>query len=105
MTEKEAQKWLERFEWDDSEETSEALATICEALQEYPKFKEVGTIEEFKFLKQHKVLFKPNIYCKVENAEYVRCPCCMLTTVLYNGMRPEHCPKCGVKFDWQQIRR
>ena len=52
MTENEAQKWLERFEWDDSEETSEALATICEALQEYPKFKAIGTIEEFKALKE-----------------------------------------------------
>ena len=51
MTENEAQKWLERFEWDDSEETSEALATICEALQEYPKFKAIGTIDEFKALK------------------------------------------------------
>lgn len=51
MTENEAQKWLERFEWDDSEETSEALATICEALQEYPKFKAIGTVEELQELK------------------------------------------------------
>ena len=77
MTEREAQKWLERFEWDDSEETSEALATICETLQEYPKYREIGTptqiyekiggldvelgkyrsigtVEEFKAIKQWK---------------------------------------------------
>ena len=48
MTENEAQKWLEKFEWDDSEETSEALATICEALQEYPKFRAIGTVKEIK---------------------------------------------------------
>lgn len=34
---KKAQKWLEGFEWDDNEETSAALATICEALQEVEK--------------------------------------------------------------------
>ena len=54
MTENEAQKWLEKFEWDDSEETNEALVTICEALQEYPKFRAIGTIEEFKAIKQWK---------------------------------------------------
>ena len=54
MTASEAQKWLERFEWDDSEETSDALGTICEALQEYPKFKAIGTAEEFKAIKQWK---------------------------------------------------
>ena len=60
MTENEAQKWLERFEWDDSEETSEALATICEALQEYPKFKAIGTIDEFKALKEKSVAKNPD---------------------------------------------
>ena len=48
MTESEAQKWLEKFEWDDSEETSEALGTICEALQEYPKFRAIGTVEGYE---------------------------------------------------------
>lgn len=46
MNEFEAQKWLEGFEWDDSEETSEALSTICNALQEYPKYKVLGTVTE-----------------------------------------------------------
>jgi hypothetical protein len=58
MTENEAQKWLERFEWDGSEETSEALATICEALQEYPKFRAIGTIDEFKALKKEVELYR-----------------------------------------------
>lgn len=63
MTENEAQKWLEMFEWDDSEETSEALATICEALQEYPKFKAIGTIEEFKALKESELKCKDCAGC------------------------------------------
>ena len=71
MTENEAQKWLERFEWDDSEETSEALATICEALQEYPKFRAIGTIEEFKALKEKSVAKKP-----IDKNVYIECPAC-----------------------------
>lgn len=62
MTENEAQKWLEKFEWDDSEETSEALATICEALQEYPKFRAIGTIEEFKALKVE----NEELHCEIQ---------------------------------------
>lgn len=53
MTENEAQKWLERFEWDDSEETSEALTTICEALQEVQEYQIIGTIEELKSMKEN----------------------------------------------------
>lgn len=53
MTESEAQKWLERFEWDDNEETSEALTTICEALQEVQEYKTIGTIEELKSMKEN----------------------------------------------------
>ena len=66
MTESEAQKWLEKFEWDDSEETSDALATICEALQEYPKFKAIGTIEEFKSFKDD--FWKLNEMCREYSA-------------------------------------
>lgn len=61
MTENEAQKWLERFEWDDSEETSEALTTICEALQEYSKFKAIGTVEEFKTLQHFESNYEHNL--------------------------------------------
>lgn len=53
MTENETQKWLERFEWDDSEETSEALTTICEALQEVQEYRTIGTIEGLKSMKEN----------------------------------------------------
>jgi len=46
MTEQMAQKWLEQFEFPTDENSDDALATICEALQEYPKFKVIGTVEE-----------------------------------------------------------
>lgn len=91
MTENEAQKWLEMFEWDDSEETSEALATICEALQEYPKFKAIGTIEEFKALKEKN---EPKKIVKSETG--YQCPICNI----WVGFRYEHCDWCGQKLDW-----
>ena len=94
MTENEAQKWLERFEWDDSEETSEALATICEALQEYPKFKAIGTIEEFKALKEKSEPKK--ILKKCENV--YKCPICNH----WVGFRYVHCDWCGQKLDWSE---
>ena len=90
MTENEAQKWLEKFEWDDSEETSDALATICEALQEYPKFKAIGTIEEFKALKEKSVAKKP-IERERNYLTVFDCPTC--NAELYSGQR--FCDECG----------
>ena len=90
MTENEVQKWLEKFEWDDSEETNEALATICEVLQEYPKFRTIGTIEEFKALKEKNVAKKP-IERKRNYLTVFDCPTC--NAELYSGQR--FCDECG----------
>lgn len=99
MTENEAQKWLEMFEWDDSEETSEALATICEALQEYPKFKAIGTIDEFKALKEKSVAKKPKSNkVIVSHDSYAYCPHCKHCIELF---KPSHCDRCGGELDWQ----
>lgn len=43
-----AQKWLEQFEFPTDENSDDALAVICEALQEYPKFRAIGTVEEWQ---------------------------------------------------------
>ena len=105
MTENEAQKWLERFEWDDSEETSEALATICEALQEYPKFKAIGTIEEFKDLKEKSVAKKPHsisIANDIGNS-MVECPICHARSDYdVKSIKRGYCWKCGQKLDWSE---
>lgn len=92
MTENEAQKWLERFEWDDSEETSEALATICEALQEYPKFKAIGTIDEFKDLKEKNEPKKAD-YDNYD--ELYMCPACEKRV----GKHQKYCWNCGQAFE------
>ena len=43
---------------------------------------------------------KPRINGVSDDAEYMKCPQCRLTTVLYSNMRPDYCPKCGQKLDW-----
>ena len=114
MTENEAQKWLERFEWDDSEETSEALATICEALQEYSKFKAIGTIEDFKALKEKSVAKKPTEkelpYSEEVglNSEW-HCPACgsyvgYFTEGMNEPEQMEYCNVCGqhIAKDWSE---
>ena len=42
---------------------------------------------------------KPRISGVSDDAEYMKCPQCRLTTALYSNMRPDYCPKCGQKLD------
>lgn len=44
-----AQKWLEGYEWDNEPDADDNLATICEALQEIEKYKDLE--EQGKLLK------------------------------------------------------
>lgn len=126
MTESEAQKWLERFEWDDSEETSDALGTICEALQEYPKFKAIGTIERFRELTEKAEPKKP-ILCmneksgifvdyadghgeyKTQMNNWWRCPFCnsvvgervIVHSHIHDQKKKKFCEECGTAIDWE----
>lgn len=43
---------------------------------------------------------KPRIIGVSDDAEYMKCPQCRLTTALYSNMRPDYCTKCGKKLDW-----
>lgn len=130
MTESEAQKWLERFEWDDSEETSEALATICEALQEIQQYRAIGltpelieamqghnvalindlgeyqaigTIEEFKALKEKnepKKIVVEHIPKTSWTKEVSHYLCPSCRSIFSFGGKP-YCSNCGQKIDWQ----
>lgn len=42
---------------------------------------------------------KPRINRVSDDTEYMKCPQCKLTTVLYSDMRIDYCPKCGQKLD------
>ena len=43
---------------------------------------------------------KPRINRVSDDTEYMKCPQCKLATVLYSDMKPDYCPKCGQKLDW-----
>ena len=46
---------------------------------------------------------KPRIIGVSDDAEYMKCPQCRLTTALYSNMRPDYCPKCGQKLDLNEV--
>ena len=101
MTEQMAQKWLEQFEFPTDENSDDALATICEALQEYPKFKAIGTVEELKALKEKSVAKKPIDISAVRDCDgYIghigKCPCC--EDIVEEGTL--YCD-CGRHLDWE----
>lgn len=43
---------------------------------------------------------KPHVNKVDVETNYMSCPCCKITTVLYSGMQPIYCPRCGKKLDW-----
>ena len=46
---------------------------------------------------------KPRINRVTDDTEYMKCSQCKLTTVLYSDIRPDYCPKCGQKLDWNEV--
>ena len=110
MTENEAIKELkEAIECctsGEDEHFKEALGMGILAIEEIQQYRAIGTIEEFKALKEKNVAKKPTPidYEKyidvVKNAEFLRgaywCPNCKHTVI--SGT---YCSKCGQKLDWQ----
>lgn len=94
ITEQMAQRWLEQFEFPTDENSDDALATICEALQEYRKFRAIGTVEELQALKEKSVAKKPRWY------GHHFCPHCN-SIVYVNGGKDVYCSKCGQHLDWE----
>ena len=100
ITEQMAQKWLEQFEFPTDENSDDALATICEALQEYPKFKAIGTVEELQALKEKSVAKKPY----EGRFGVLRCPICdekvgqKVTKTLKEDCM-NYCGYCGTRID------
>lgn len=45
---------------------------------------------------------KPNITDHIEDETYMKCPSCKVTTVLFGGMIPNNCPRCGQALDWSE---
>lgn len=81
---------------------TDAYKKQCEELDSY---KEIGTIEEFKALKDRSVAKKPIINeRRFENGDEVlvdwKCPICGLNVIEETPCQ-EYCQRCGNKLDWQ----
>lgn len=74
---------------------NDARKMAIDALREIEEYQAIGTIEECREAREKQKAKKPRIHKVDEDAVYMKCPNCKLTTVLYNGMEPDYCPKCG----------
>lgn len=112
MTENEALEELKTFPINclDFKE-NQALQVAIKALEEIRAYRAIGTIEEFKALKEKNVAKKPTIervnYSHNQYADNYKCPVCgqrMISkdeTGWYSGRRSKYCDNCGQKLDWQ----
>ena len=73
----------------------EDLEMAIQALEEIQQYRAIGTIEEFKALKEKNLVKKPIWY------GHHFCPNCD-SIVYVNGGKDIYCPKCGQKLDWSE---
>lgn len=99
------QMYLPQFD----EEEKQALTMAIQALEEKQQYSEIGTIEEFKALKEtsvakkqgnindfdsHLRLSKAGFLCCSSTNKEIRYPLISLRDL-------DYCPRCGQKLDWQ----
>ena len=65
---------------------------VANYLEELLQYRAIGTIEEFKALKEKSVAKKP-----IDKMMYLECPACGDVGILDCG----YCSVCGQKLDWQ----
>ena len=109
MTENEfgiVEGWLREAMEYGEERHNEPYEKAIKALEKVQQFEAIGTIEEFKALKEKNMAKKPTPidYEKyigvIENAKFLRgaywCPNCKHTV-----MSGAYCSNCGQKLDWE----
>ena len=80
------------------EEHREALQMAINSLSEIQQYRAIGTIEEFKALKEKNVAKKPRFY-----AHNYYCTECgnLVGNNEFEWQRFLYCDKCGQKLDWE----
>ena len=106
MTENEAKKWLRAISATQSESNhtsslqvrKEALYMAIKAFEEIQQYRAIGTVEEFKALKEKNVAKKPRFY-----AHNYYCTECgnLVGNNEFEWQRFLYCDKCGQKLDWR----
>lgn len=72
---------------------------IAKALNELMQHRAIGTVEEFKSLKEKNEPKKP--IALDQWGEYWKCPACGKYAVNDLGCKYKYCPNCGTEFDWE----
>lgn len=93
----EFRKWLERGKW---------IAKRCDEInRELVEYQTIGTIDEFKALKEKSVAKKPHsisIANDIGNS-MVECPICHARSDYdVKSIKRGYCWKCGQKLDWSE---
>lgn len=100
MTENEA---IKNFQQELKEPLSPFSITMCnmaiQALEKVQAFEAIGTIEEFKALKEKSLAKKPIAYKNTNGAD---CPCCGARVRGIKEPWGNWCSKCGQKLDWSE---
>lgn len=104
MTENEAKEWLQyianmKLAYDRVKNSRKKACEIAiQALEKVQQFEEIGTVEEFKDLKEKNVAKKPRFY-----AHNYYCTECgnLVGNNEFEWQRFLYCDKCGQKLDWQ----
>lgn len=67
------------------------------------EYQAIGTVEEFKALKEKNVAKKP---IELDQwGEYWKCPTCGKYAVNDLGCKYKYCPNCGTEFDWESAEQ
>lgn len=82
----------------DEKLTHEEALLLDKLLSEIQAYQAIGTIEEFKALKEKAEGKKP---ISIDGwGEYWKCPTCGKYVVDNLGCKYKYCRECGTKFDW-----
>lgn len=86
--------YIQLFE-DEESRYSNAIKKVLKELEQY---RAIGTVEEFKALKEKNEPKKPITYTKTNRAD---CPICKATVRGIDKPFGDYCNKCGKKLDWE----
>lgn len=76
------------------------LKAHIDLLEKLEQYRAIGTVEEFKALKEKAEVKKPIQLDKW--GEYHECPVCGKSSENSYGCKYLYCPNCGCKYDWSE---
>lgn len=78
------------------------IKTILQGFEELKQYRAIGTVSEFRELKEKATAKKPILSkSMMTKREYQICPICE-RLVLYDGIKFDYCQYCGQKLNWSE---